>query len=132
VLDGHPVHFSISHCDHYAAVIVSEKTSCGIDIECIKPKAVRILKKFISEEEHANLFGNRNSLPSEELATLCWSIKESMFKWHGKGSVDFKKHLQILELKNEGAASCRFQKDETVMLNVYFKKMNDFFLSWVI
>ncbi len=106
-------HFSISHCGQYAAVIISESTETGIDVEIITPKATKLLSRFLSEQEQTRLFMDKNDQKIDQLSTLCWSIKETMFKWYGKGEVDFKKHLEIIELPDTdtGLAKAIFKKN---------------------
>jgi 4'-phosphopantetheinyl transferase len=90
-LPGGEFYFSISHCGDYAAAIISKKSDVGIDVELINPKATKLNTKFLSETERA-LFKNKTDPAGiNRQSTLCWSIKETMFKWYGKGGVDFKK-----------------------------------------
>ena len=58
----------------------------GIDIQEISKKSLRISSKFINQHIQ-NL--------TKEKCTLIWAIKEAVFKWHRKGSVDFKKDIQV-------------------------------------
>jgi phosphopantetheinyl transferase len=52
-LENEAYHFSISHCDDYAAAIVSRKERVGVDIEVFNAKVERIKKKFLHPEELA-------------------------------------------------------------------------------
>lgn len=83
-------HFSISHCGDFAAVIISPDQRVGIDIEKPVGKLEALKEKFSTQEERA-LF------PDEGLSnlTLIWSAKETVFKWYGKGQVDFREHIQL-------------------------------------
>ena len=78
-------HFSVSHCGDYAAAIVSGNSLVGIDVELIAPGVERIKHKFLSEKEIL-LLPECNT----RFLTLCWSAKEAIYKWYGKGGVDFK------------------------------------------
>ena len=122
-------HFSISHSDKIAAAIISQTQPVGIDVEMITDKALRVAHKFLSEEE-MQLIGN----DSKEDATLLWSIKETVFKWYGLGSVDFREDMQIkniTEEKDENTATCFFRKTNQ-MLNVNFMRMENMVVSWLI
>src|SRR6185437_16615263 len=44
-------HFSISHCGDFAAAIISENRSVGIDVELVTPKIGAIKNRFLSESE---------------------------------------------------------------------------------
>ncbi len=134
-------HFSISHCGDYAAAIVSKLNRVGVDIEVISEKVGRIRNKFLSNPEQEllnNIVRPSNfqySLFNIQLLTLAWSLKETMFKWYGDGTVDFKAHLQIKNIEmrdNEFMAYCTFIKNEPVELKLYGLILNNNFLTWVI
>jgi len=83
--------FSMSHSGDYAAVLLSKTGSVGVDIEQISERVKKIAPKFINDYEWQHLEG-KNDLHT---MYLIWSAKESIFKWFGDGSVDFKKQIQI-------------------------------------
>ncbi|HTI92957.1 MAG TPA: 4'-phosphopantetheinyl transferase superfamily protein [Puia sp.] len=97
-------HFSISHCGNYAAAIVSTNSRVGVDIEQISPRIERVAHKFLDDEE-MHFFNEDYALFLEqwglrgrvfqEFLTLIWSAKEAIFKWYGRGELDFKKHMKL-------------------------------------
>ncbi|MBN9385382.1 MAG: 4'-phosphopantetheinyl transferase superfamily protein [Chitinophagaceae bacterium] len=97
-------HFSISHCGEYAAAIVSGASRVGVDIERITPRIEAVAQKFLTEDE-AHYFNDEYALFLEqwglrgrmhqEFLTLIWSAKEAIFKWYGRGEMDFKQHMQL-------------------------------------
>src|SRR6201999_144711 len=103
-LAGHRFHFSISHCGSYAAAIVSSNSRVGVDIELITPRIEIVAHKFLSEEE-SHFFNEDYTLFLEqwglrgrvyqEFLTLIWSAKEALFKWYGRGELDFKRDMQV-------------------------------------
>jgi phosphopantetheinyl transferase len=99
-LDNEAYHFSISHCGDYAAAIVSKNLHVGIDIEIPLEKILKIKHKFINSDN--DYFLNQlNHSDQIFFSTLIWSAKETLFKWYGKGNVDFKEMLNIhLHQKN--------------------------------
>jgi phosphopantetheinyl transferase len=104
-------HFSISHCGDYAAAIVSSSYRVGVDIEIITPRVEKIKHKFLHADEL--VFVNRASPASQvSLLTLLWSAKEAMFKWWGRGEVDFSEVLRIepFEHADSGTIRARFSK----------------------
>lgn len=127
-------HFSISHCGHYAAAIVSTIKRVGIDIEQPTERILSIMPKFLSELER-NLVQPHATDQLINMATLLWSAKEAMFKWYSMGEVDFKKHLQIDSLsftkKDEGTMHAQFAKFEHQPLALHFKCWNSLALSWL-
>lgn len=128
-LPDHIYQFSISHSDKIAAAIISQTQPVGIDVEMITDKALRVAHKFLSEEE-IQLIGNY----SKEDVTLLWSIKETVFKWYGLGSVDFREDIQIKKMSfnlDENIAECFFRKTNQ-MLNVNFMRMGNMVVSWLV
>jgi len=125
-------HFSVSHCRNYAAAIVSEEDVVGIDIEIPQQKIEGIRHKFLSKSEEDILLAT--GLGSINAFTIGWSIKEAMFKWHGEGLVDFKKHLSITNINNQHGqliADCMYTGNYEVLLNAPVLQINNFILSWV-
>jgi len=131
-------HFSISHCGDFAAAVVSTKNRVGVDIELYTDKVERVKHKFLSDEEELILHKSNegNDLPFMQILTAAWSIKETIFKWEGKGELDFKEHMQIssLEIKNLETANtfCKLSKDDIVQLNVQVKFFSQMALAWCV
>jgi len=114
-------HLSISHSNELVTVIISDKKS-GIDIEKISEKALRIASKFVSEKNLIKL--------NKEKATLIWCLKEAIYKWHQKGSVDFIKDIIISEFfaKEYGRVTVYFRERK---LNLNYIKINNHYLVYV-
>lgn len=136
LLSNGKLHFSISHCADFAAAIISKDKSVGIDVELITPKIESIKNKFLSQKE-IDLISKKNDefkFMNYELLTLCWSTKESIFKWYGKKQVDFKKNMIIDDLlfeNHHGMIESHFQKQQRTDLEVEFKFFEDLCLTWV-
>jgi 4'-phosphopantetheinyl transferase EntD len=145
-LENEKYHFSISHCGNFAAAIVSSKKRVGVDVEFVTPRIQNISHKFLSEEE--SLFFNEDyqqfleqwGLKEKmylEFLTLIWSAKEAIYKWYGKGEVDFKEHMQL-----NGAITFHenewmelpfiFCKEETIPLIIHAKIFDDWVLAYVL
>lgn len=126
-------HFSISHSGDYAAAIVSRNSRVGVDVELYSEKVMKVLHKFLDGDEMLLLDGNGSSPLVME--TLFWSAKESMFKWHGNGDVDFRKHLRIFDVISpdgkEGKLNCAFRGDVEADLLLHFRLFPELCLSWV-
>ena len=103
-LTSEKYHFSISHCGEYAAAIVSGNSRVGVDIELITPRIETVARKFLTNDE-ANYFNEEyaqfleqwglRGRVHQEFLTLIWSAKEAIFKWYGRGELDFKRHMQL-------------------------------------
>lgn len=99
-------HISISHTGNYVAVIYHKKNSTGIDIERITPRIEKIAYKFLNEHERQFVQGD-NCL---EKLYVIWGAKESIFKWYGRGDMDFKTNFNILpfHFNSKGMITAQF------------------------
>jgi phosphopantetheinyl transferase len=132
-IENENFHFSISHCGNYAAAIISKSEHVGIDIENPDQRIEKIKNKFTSEKEF-ELLSSIDYSAAEKL-TIIWSIKEAMFKWYGKGLIDFKKHLCIEGVQiNNGTviSNCFFRKNNEVQIIAKSVMIEDNILSYVI
>ena len=150
-LSNEAYHFSISHCGDFAAAIVSRHSRVGVDVELVKPMIQKIRHKFLGKNELELLPGetilSRESgiaiddevaeIPSSYFLTLCWSAKESMYKWYGDGGVDFKDHMKLnkpIDFFNDDfiKSSYIFSKGHRVVLTVMSKTFGELVMSYVI
>lgn len=122
-------HFSISHAGDAAAVIISRDHRVGVDVEWRSAKVMKVLHKFLDEGERQLLDGTIPHLSE----TLFWSVKETLFKWHGDGGLDFREHMHILDYAPGGGGiiPCRFSAEPHTDLGVHFKIFGDLCLSYV-
>jgi 4'-phosphopantetheinyl transferase EntD len=145
-LESEQYHFSISHCGSYAAAVVSGSRRVGVDIELVTPRITRVAEKFLNEGE-LHLFNEDYALfleqwglrgrVEQEFLTLIWSAKEALFKWHGSGELDFKKHMQLTgNIKIDGdwiKLPFVFEKDEMILLDLDARIFDEqaLTLAWV-
>jgi hypothetical protein len=83
---------SISHSKGMLGLLYNEKESCGLDIEVLGPKAFRVRDKFLSAKELREL---ENIKAGENIYTLYWAIKESLYKINGKSGLIFAENIFI-------------------------------------
>ena len=114
-------HISISHSKELVAIILS-KIKVGLDIEKISNKALLVSEKFINQEKRKNL--------TEEKATIIWSAKEAVYKWHQRKKINFTKDIKLSDFKVEkkGVIEANF-KEEKLMIN--YEKINTHYLVYV-
>ena len=139
-------HFSISHCGDYAAAIVSTGHRVGIDIEIPSPRIHLIAKKFLSEKEKEYLsredklflehWGLKDKAETEFL-TFLWSAKESIFKWYGRGQVDFSDHMSLsgdVRIRDDDSLEMPFlfSKHGAEHLTIHGRLIDQLALAWVI
>lgn len=82
---------SISHSGQLATLYISEAGPCGIDLEMVGDKVLRIEGKFCSDEERDCL----DRVAHRESLHLIWGAKEALYKLYGKKEVDFRSQLFI-------------------------------------
>ena len=128
-LDGNPCFFSISHSWPYVAAVLSPWAEAGIDIQCWRPGMHRLQHKYLSPAEQ-QLLG-----PCARRLTLAWSAKEAAYKWQGRRGVDFREHLPITGLYEEGGQlqlSIRLELlNPAPMITVAGWEEPDFAIAWV-
>jgi phosphopantetheinyl transferase len=128
-LEDEAYHFSISHCDDYAAAIVSKKDRVGVDVEIPSFKIDRIKNKFLNEKEFSIL----DSQFSITQLTLMWCCKEAVYKWWSYGGVDFseKIRLQPFELQPSGNLPVQFLLGNETDLILHYKIFDKLCLAWL-
>jgi 4'-phosphopantetheinyl transferase EntD len=140
-------HFSISHCGSFAAAIISRSSRVGVDIELVTPRIGLVAEKFLNEgemhffNEDYSMFleqwGLRGRI-QQEFLTLIWSAKEALFKWYGRGELDFKRHMQLTgNIRIEGdwiKLPFVFEKDEIILLDLDARIFDEqaLTLAWVL
>ena len=108
-LEPKTAEISITHSYPFAAIAVS-KNKIGIDLEKFNPKILRVVDKFIYENE-------RGFIPEdscETFYTIIWSVKESMYKIHHSKYWSLKKNYEVkpFELKYLDEIRCRVYDDQ--------------------
>ncbi len=130
-------HFSISHCGNYAAAIASPKYRVGVDIEMETPRMHAISKKFLHPDEFRYLQEwEQMTQVYLQLLTMVWSGKESIYKWHGNGGLDFSEHMVLDRAISFGPNDIvqlpfLFKKNSMTPLQVHGKIFNPLVLAWV-
>ena len=84
---------SISHSFPYVTGILNKEKKCGIDIEKIQKKILKINHKFLNKSELNKIKNNAKK------NTIYWTAKESLYKLKGE-FLNFKNDIKIIELKN--------------------------------
>ena len=103
---------SISHKFPYAIVMIHKDRECGVDIEKIDKKALKVKDKFLIDNE-IDYIGE-----SIKNATIYWSIKETLYKIKGK-TFDFKKII-IKRPTSKNKYECMINnKNYTIGINIF-------------
>lgn len=127
-----PYHISLSHTPVFAAVMFSKKFPVGVDLEMVTPKVERIAHKFLREDEIDSIAQDEKI----EKLILYWSAKESLFKLHGKGDIEFKTQLLIqpFQLSLNGTLNAEITAgDESLKnLEIQYEFFRDHVLTYVV
>ncbi|MDR1116324.1 MAG: 4'-phosphopantetheinyl transferase superfamily protein [Tannerella sp.] len=133
-LSGNTYNISISHTKGFAAIILSENTNPGIDIEYHSERAWRLRKKYMNEDELkfiAPLFDNQKA--TDEIATICWCAKETAFKALGETDVDFAEHLHVepFRLSKEGFLMLKEKRTgQNQRFRINYQVTESYLLTW--
>jgi phosphopantetheinyl transferase len=102
-------HISFSHTKNFAAIIFHHEKVVGIDIERIHERIETVAPKFVSETEYAFIRKEKK----QETLHVIWGVKEVLFKIHGMGGMDFKRHLLVhsFDLKTEGMVNAEIRME---------------------
>lgn len=129
-LAGSDMHISVTHSGPLAAVILSQRSRVGIDIEAIKPRVGKVKDKFLSTKELAEVDKEREL----EVLTTAWCAKEALYKLYGIRNLDFRENISIEVPAFAGqsfAAEIRID-DNTDRYTVYSERTGDFILVYVV
>lgn len=134
--------FSLSHSSNYAAALISKSPDCGFDIELPGKKVSAIRDKFLSPSEYKNVerslkyfFPNASDFI---FYGLCWSAKESVYKWLGRRNLDFRENMQLFPSKNDFNTNIPFlnckitiEGEEEKVVPVYLQIKKPLVITWV-
>lgn len=131
-------HFSISHCGNYAAAIASSRRRVGVDIELETPRMHDISRKFLSDAERLFLSDWEHLTQLHlQLTTVLWSAKESIYKWHGEGQMDFKRHMYlngpiVVHSNDRIELPFLFDKEISLPMSLQARIFDPLVLAWVV
>lgn len=129
-LPDYPYEISFTHSYDYAALMLSSKAPCGIDLEIVKDKVLRIKEKFLQKDELA-------FIPKHAIEQLyaCWCAKEAVYKLQGNKGVSFLENMTILPFtyQAQGTMTVILKKDDIQQeFTVYYEKFQDYMLGYVV
>jgi phosphopantetheinyl transferase len=123
-------HISITHSGDHSAVIINRHSSVGIDIEKPSKRIERVSGRFLSDDELGFIdFGNK-----WDHLTICWTVKEALFKIHGNLCYDFREQIMIapFSFSQSGQVNCKILGDNDLHeYEVRYTKINGFYLAYV-
>lgn len=129
-LPAHDLQFNITHTTDLAAAIISDLSGVGIDAEKIDKRVLKIEHKFLNHKERSSLTA-LSEIEKISRLTLYWTIKEAVYKWWGRGGIDFANDILIvpsnLDLEN---TSVRFAQTGEI-LNVSSFQLQQHWITYM-
>ncbi len=118
-------YISISHDTDYVSVIISDKV-CGIDLQHISEKTLRIRHKFLSLDDS----GAPENKYDIDYLSIVWGIKEAVYKINGEPMVYFKEHIRIYKLEDNYAEVYILHPDYKNKISLSIQKLDDIYLIY--
>lgn len=81
---------SVSHSKNLILIGFHPNHAIGVDVEHYSPKIRKVLPKFLSEKDTELI-----DISNETHITLCWSIKEAVYKMEKTEGLSFKDHIHV-------------------------------------
>jgi 4'-phosphopantetheinyl transferase len=130
-LPDFPYKISLTHSFEYAGVMLSTKGECGMDLELVMDKVVRIKEKFLKPEELEFI------QPEQDVLQLyaCWCAKEAVYKLQGNKGVSFLEDMTIkpFNYKPQGVMTLDLRKDgQTTTYQVYYEEFQNYMLGYAV
>lgn len=128
-LPDYPYKISLTHSYEYAGVMLSTKGECGMDLEIVKSKVLRIKEKFLKPEELAFIQSDNEILQ----LYACWCAKEAVYKLQGNRGVSFLDNMTIKPFNYEaqGVMTLELVKDNmTTSFQVYYEQFQEYMLGF--
>jgi len=118
------IHVSISHSGEFVTLMSSE-IACGIDIEKISAKVIRIRHKFLNDTELS-----REETHDSVVLTKYWSAKEAMYKVHGSEHAFLRNNI-FVEDSTSDVWKLVYQENQVLARRVVkFQVTNNMVLAW--
>jgi len=130
-LPDFPYKISLTHSYEYAGVMLSTKGECGMDLELVMDKVVRIKEKFLKPEELEFI------QPEQDVLQLyaCWCAKEAVYKLQGNKGVSFLEDMTIkpFNYKPQGVMTLDLRKDGlTNTYQVHYEEFQNYMLGYAV
>lgn len=122
------LNLSLSHSGEWIGLAVSSD-QVGIDLQKPSSKILRVSERFLNNEE----FNVLRKMADEKILILAWTIKEAVYKAHGKKPIHFARQikLDLTEIKKNNsipAAVISFDSNEK-KYNIYHEWRENFGFS---
>jgi phosphopantetheinyl transferase len=124
---GNDARLSLSHCFPYAVAMIHLSEECGIDIEKVDKRVLRVAHKFLADDEAQWANGDIAK------TTLLWSAKETLYKTYGRKSLSFKEQLHVkvpIDLTKNKTQGIIHLESEKTTYNLEIVFFEDFIITF--
>jgi phosphopantetheinyl transferase len=118
-------YISITHSFIFSAIIISNTTQVGIDIEKQRDKILRIAHKFTTTEDYNHLTNDKELVRK---LTIVWGAKESLYKIYEQEGLSFLQHIYVEDFtfdNSQTTATITFKENKNSYL-VHFLEFEGF------
>ncbi len=118
-------YISITHSFIFSAIIISNTTHVGIDIEKQRDKILRIAHKFTTTEDYNHLTNDEDLVRK---LTIVWGAKESLYKIYEQEGLSFLQHIYVEDFTfddSQTTATVTFKENKNSYL-VHFLEFEGF------
>jgi len=120
------LNISISHSNLMAAIVFTDYSKSGIDIELKESKILNVQDKFLNESEK-----QKNEYQSDlDYLTMIWTAKESIYKALGIKGVSFSDDIIIKNIFNNKGQGYYISGKEKYKFNLIFFSIDDYILCY--
>jgi len=129
-LPGSKKNISISHTHHYAAILLSEESMPGVDIEFPSSRIRKVSDRFLNPKEKTFI----NDTTSDLQMGIIWCAKEAIYKTAGIPGLIFKDQIIISAfhpVDDHGilkASLITQEREQQLLLN--YRIDQNYFLVW--
>lgn len=122
-LTGNTAEISISHSFPMAAAIIHKSKPCGIDLERVRQKLVKIQHKFVNSNEEQYL-NDPNKL------CAIWCGKEVLYKLYGRKKLSMKEETTISFESDEVLTGLIHKDGANAKYRIHYEQVKDYFLAY--
>lgn len=127
LLQNHTRHLSVSHSKEMVGILLCTNPYAGIDIEHTNRSIEKVSKRFLSENELAQL----NKQPESFSRILYWCAKEAIFKAVSESNILFSKQIFIQAVNNDGTIKSHFKSEhEELDFILNYMELNKHMIVW--
>ena len=119
---------SISHSHEIAALVISDNSKIGLDVQLNENKIFNIQDKFLNPSEKLNIGEN----PSLKILTMIWTSKESIYKAVGLKGISFSDNIKIDKVieKDETGIGYYINGTEKVKFDLKFYYIDEYTICY--